>query len=246
MQNKSVTVVIPFFNANKYINETLESVFKNEYIQDVIICVDKNSHKPDIIKNNPKIKIIYNDTALNGPGIVRAIGFNKANTKYVAFLDSDDLWGVNKIKNHVDFMHENNFGFSFHNYWNMKNAVKTKMIKQTGPYTFDRFIKKKFIIGCLTVIIDKEKINKISGNSLPKRNDYFMWFELIKHMEENNILWGGVNIDDAFHRLHKDSLTHSKINSALHHYKFLVHCKIPILRRIQYFAYYIFNSLGNR
>ena len=246
MQNYSVTVVIPFFNGNKYINETLDSIFKNQYIQKVIICVDKDSDRPKLNLANEKITILQNDTVSRGPGIVRALGFNAADTKYVAFIDSDDLWGEGKIKKHVDFMLSKNLGFSFHNYWNIKNGKKTKEIKQKGPYTLDGFLKKKFTIGCLTVMIDKEMIRKIPGNSLTKRNDYFMWFELINFMDKNRILWGGFDMNEAFHRLHKDSLTHSRIDSAIHYYKFLKHCQLSITKRIKYFFFYALNSFRNR
>lgn len=239
------SVVIPFFNGNNYINETISSILQNKPVAEIIIVVDKNSEEPLIESSSNIIRILYNTSNFKGAGIARSIGFNSAKYEYVAFLDSDDLWSPLRLEKHIKYMKKKDYVFSFHDYWNFNENGK-KLITQTGPYNLDGFLKKSFVIGCLTVLIHKSRVPFIKGNTLKKRNDYLMWFELINFLNKNNFKWGGANFTDAHHRLHKDSLTHSKLSSAIYYYKYLGFCNLSFTTKIKCYLYYILNTLGNR
>lgn len=240
------SVVIPFYNSNKYINETINSLLKNKPVGEIIVVVDKGSEKPLIESDSIKIKIVNNYSINRGPGIARSLGYEIAKYEYVAFLDSDDLWSPTKLEKHINCMKEMDYVFSFHNYWNFDKSGKKKLIRQTGPYNLKGFLKKSFVVGCLTVLINKNSVPILKGNTLKKRNDYLMWFELISYLDSKNLKWGGFDIDSSYHRLHKDSLTNSKISSAIYYYKFLGFCNLRFLTKLKYYCYYLINTIGNR
>ena len=94
---KSVSVVMPFFNGNDYLFEALESISNNN-VSEVIIVVDQGSEDPILENVSIDVRLIYNDDSNGrGAGVCRALGFEASITKYVAFLDCDDIWDENKI-----------------------------------------------------------------------------------------------------------------------------------------------------
>jgi len=112
-----VSVVIPVYNVEQYIQEALDSVLAQSYQNLEILIIDDGS--PDksisIIKQNyrdPRIRIIRQDN--RGLAGARNTGIRNAKGCYVAFLDSDDFWQANKIELHLEVMRKNpNCGVSF-------------------------------------------------------------------------------------------------------------------------------------
>jgi glycosyltransferase involved in cell wall biosynthesis len=94
-----ISIIIPVYNAQKYLAECLDSAL-NQTLDDIeIICIDDGStdSSPEILDSyaaqNPKIIVIHQANA--GPGYSRNVGINCANGKYIAFLDSDDVMRKN-------------------------------------------------------------------------------------------------------------------------------------------------------
>jgi len=112
-----VSVVIPVYNVEQYIQEALDSALKQTYRNIEIIVVDDGS--PDnsvaIIQkryNDPRLRIVRQRN--RGLAGARNTGIRHASGQYVAFLDSDDFWQPNKIELHIDAMLKNpNYGVSF-------------------------------------------------------------------------------------------------------------------------------------
>jgi len=90
----TVSVVIPLYNKEKYIERALSSVFAQTYPPLEVIVVDDGStddgHEKVLNFNNPKIILIKQEN--KGPGAARNAGLATARGKYVAFLDADDEW----------------------------------------------------------------------------------------------------------------------------------------------------------
>lgn len=106
----TVTVIIPTYNASKYITETVESILNQDFQDFEIIIVDDCSidSTVNIVKaiNSEKIRIITLDENHGGPSRPRNIGIKNAKGKYIAFCDSDDLFVEGRIGNSVKFLNE--------------------------------------------------------------------------------------------------------------------------------------------
>lgn len=117
IEHALVSVVIPVYNVERYIQQALDSVLAQTYQNIEIIVVDDQS--PDnsiaIIKehyNDPRMRIISQQN--RGLAGARNTGIRNANGRYVAFLDSDDFWQANKLERHLEAMQSNtNVGVSF-------------------------------------------------------------------------------------------------------------------------------------
>ena len=188
-QSILISCVIPFYNSNKYLPETLQSLDDQGSLIEVLIIVDHGSVYPIINQEYANLKIsIYSNTAKhNGAGYIRSQGFNRAEGRWVIFLDPDDMLIKSTIKDRIEFMMQNNLAFCFGEYYNFSAPDRYKKIIPKGPFTLSGFLAKKFTVGCLTVMLDKEKISYLPGNSLVKRNDYALWIHVIKVCQDQII-----------------------------------------------------------
>lgn len=246
----SVSVVVPFFNGNRYLQDALESIDKNKtFVKEVLIVVDHGSHKP-IFKNEFSfpVYVISNKSKYSGAGMARAEGFNIATGHYVSFLDCDDVWHSGKLKKQISMMQKQNLAFSFHGFKHFSSeSNKTYLpIIPKGKFNMSNFLSKQFTIPCLTVMVDKTKVTSIIGNKLKKRNDYKMWHDLIIFLDKNNFNWKGLDFLGASHRLHNQSLTSSRFSSALHYFIFLNTCNLKISCKVYYFICYAYRAIGTR
>ena len=102
-----VTIIIPYKNNLDYLFIALKSIFKQSYKNFKILIVYDDEDKTDLFKikkffkntlfkRKISYKIIVNKYSL-GAGYARNVGIKKSNTKYLAFLDSDDIWDKNKL-----------------------------------------------------------------------------------------------------------------------------------------------------
>ena len=123
----SVTIVIPYKNNLKYLFTTLKSVFKQTYKKFKVIIIYDDENKSDYykIKNFLKtsdgkktlpVKIVVNKNNL-GAGYSRNVGIKISNTKYIAFLDSDDVWSKNKLKIQVSCLKKSKKKIIYSNYY---------------------------------------------------------------------------------------------------------------------------------
>ena len=116
-----ISVIIPCYNAEKYISETIESVIKQTYSNWELLVVDDCStdDSENIIKSYAKkdsrIKYYRTESNTGTPAEPRNIGINKAKGEYVALLDADDLFLPNKLEKQIEFINEGNKELVFSN-----------------------------------------------------------------------------------------------------------------------------------
>jgi len=223
----SVTVVIPYKNNLKYLFIALKSVFNQNYQKFKIIIVYDDKNKSDLYKikdflkktdkkKTLSIKIIVNKNNL-GAGYSRNVGIKNSNTKYIAFLDSDDRWAKNKLKLQIEFMEKKNILFSHTSY---------KIMNNNNKIISSRFAKKKIIfqdliqscdIGLSTVILNSNLLNKykLFFPRIKTKEDYILWLKIIKKIKTIK----GLDINLTYYRKTKGSLSSNKLLSLINGYK---------------------------
>ena len=123
MENKKkkktqIDIILPNFNSQEFIAETIKSIIKQSYSNWKLIIIDDNSNKKtkEILKKfikNKKIKI-YWFKKNQGAGFCRNYALKKTKSPYIAFIDSDDIWKKNKLKSQINFMLKKNIYFLSH------------------------------------------------------------------------------------------------------------------------------------
>ena len=217
LDNKSsylplVTVVIPVYNSEQYLRETLESVANQTYSNiEVIVVNDASTDRSmDIIhefsNRISNLKII--DLKKNeGVSNARNIGIKNATGNFVAFLDSDDIWKKNKIEVQVDFMLKNHIDFSYSSY-EIESKGQRRTIKVPSQLNYESLLDGN-PIACFTVMCSYELIKKYSFQN-KKHEDYILWLSIAK---ETNLY--GISDVLGVYRKHEGSISSNKLKSAM-------------------------------
>lgn len=179
-----VSIIMPSYNTARYIKESIESVIKQTYKNwELIIVDDYSTDNTDSVVESMKdsrIKYIKNEKNL-GAAASRNRALREAKGRWIAFLDSDDLWHREKLEKQIAFMEKNHIAFSYTNYEIIDENGKEQGIKVTGP---KRITKRGMFhycwIGCLTVMYDYKTIGEIQIEDIKKNNDYAMWLKVCK------------------------------------------------------------------
>ena len=206
-----VSVIIPYYKKRKFILETLDSAINQSYKSLEIIIIYDDVNKTDIeflrkiAKKDNRIKIIENREKM-GAGISRNIGISKSKGKYIAFLDADDIWQLDKLKKQINFMEEYKF-FISHTSYSIINENKNIIGKRIAKNFFELSeLLKSCDIGTSTVVIHKNLINhNIKFASLSTKEDFVLWLRILK----NNVSIYGLNEDLALWTKSQNSLSSS-------------------------------------
>lgn len=179
-----VSIITPSFNTEIFIEETIRSVLNQTHENwEMIIVDDFSSDKSvDIINSykDNRIKLFVNDTN-KGAAYSRNYAINQAKGKWIAFLDSDDLWHPLKLEEQVKFMKKNNYHFTYTNYFEIDEKSVPNGKQVTGPTILTKQSQYNFCYqGCLTVMYNREVIGLIQIKDLSKNNDYALWLKIIK------------------------------------------------------------------
>ena len=182
-----VSVIIPYYRKRNFVKETLTSVVNQDYdnLEVLIIYDDINLNDFEflqkITKSDSRIKIIKNDAKL-GAGFSRNIGIDKSNGKYIAFLDADDIWSLDKLKSQISFMKQNNYKISHTSYYIIDDKKKIIGQRRARDLLSINDIIKSCDIGLSTVVLEKNIIvrNKIKFPNLKTKEDFVFWLMLLK------------------------------------------------------------------
>jgi teichuronic acid biosynthesis glycosyltransferase TuaG len=123
-----VSVIMPTYNCAPYIVETIRSVQSQTYENWEIIIVDDCStdNTESIVESINDKRIRYFKNSKNsGAAVSRNFALREAKGRWIAFLDSDDLWAPTKLEHQLRFMVENNYAFSYHNYSEIDEQSKS-------------------------------------------------------------------------------------------------------------------------
>lgn len=184
--NDLVSVITPAFNSGRFIAETIMSVQSQTYKNwEMIIVDDCSTDKTRELvlsfqEKDPRIKYYRNENN-KGTAYSRNLALRKAKGKWIAFLDSDDIWHPEKTERQLEFMIKNNYHFSYTNYCEIDEDSNEKGILMTGPRCID---KKKMIAycwpGCLTIMYDAEYIGLMQTVDIKINEEYALWIKIAK------------------------------------------------------------------
>ena len=180
-----VSIIMPSYNTAEFIEQTIKSVLAQTYKNWELIIVDDCStdntdEAVEQFLTDKRIKYLKNEHNL-GAAVSRNRALREVKGKWIAFLDSDDLWMPEKLEKQIGFMKKNGYYFSYTNYVEIdeKNIPNGRLV--TGP----KHITKNGMFnycwpGCLTVMYDATKVGLIQIEDIKKNNDYAIWLKVCK------------------------------------------------------------------
>ena len=211
----SVDIIIPNYNSELYISETIDSIINQDFNNWKLTIIDANSNieTKEILKNyikHPKINIIWLKKQKRA-GFCRNLAMRNAKADYIAFIDSDDIWKKEKLSKQLSFMIENKYNFTYTNYLPFKSEIKKSYLKEIKPkknFTFEKFIKDTSI-ATSTMIIKKSIIGNIKFSNTNICEDYFFKCQILKKITNAYCL--SVNLME--YRIRKNSLQSNKLKN---------------------------------
>ncbi|WDB75971.1 glycosyltransferase [Escherichia albertii] len=189
--NNLISIIMPSFNSEKTIAESIESVLLQTYENWELLITDDCSSDDTIliinafISKDHRIKLFQN-TKNSGAAISRNVSLSNARGEFIAFLDSDDIWLPNKLEIQLSYMlNRKNVDFSFTAYEIVDecgNSTSRIIDRQGENLAFNYFdmLRKKATLGCSTVLFRREAFEDYLMPNIRTGQDYALWLKLLK------------------------------------------------------------------
>lgn len=189
MNETLVSIIIPVYNAEKYIAETMDCVRRQTYTDWELLLVENGS-------GDNGVAVIENYIKETGDGRIRLIrlpsnegaararnrGLAEAKGRYITYLDADDLWVPGKLERELEFMEEKGVAFAFTGYEFADENGKGlgKIVRVPGTLTYKEALKNTTIFTS-TVMFDTAKINKdMLEMPIIKSEDTALWWKVLR------------------------------------------------------------------
>jgi glycosyltransferase involved in cell wall biosynthesis len=221
MENLSVSIITPTFNSEKYIAQTIQSIQNQTYLNWELIIVDDCSCDKtvsiiaDFARKDSRIKFFQLEKN-SGTGVTRNYGLTKANGRFIAFLDSDDLWKPTKLEKQIDFLIKNKlpFTFTFYECIDERGNSLGKIVTAPRNLSYRRLFFCNYV-GNLTAIYDVKYFGKIPISSIRKRQDWMLWLAILKKIKTAEALPESL----AYYRIRENSISASKLTLLKHNFR---------------------------
>lgn len=219
----TVSIIMPAFNAERTISESIESV-RHQTMGDweLIVCDDGSSDQTISIvekyaEADSRIHLLTNQYKKGAAG-ARNSAIDSSKGRYIAFLDSDDLWHEQKLEKQLAFMKENELVFSYTDYrMFIEHRSSGKDLLTADRYDFNDIVKY-CNIGCLTVMLDKAYWKELIRFPFCKKEDYALWVILLKNRKIQATRCPGIL---SYYRKQANSISSSKHRELIRQYNVL-------------------------
>lgn len=239
-----VSIIMPLYNSSKYIEESITSVINQSFVFWCLYIVDDCSTDnslslvQSLAEKDSRIKIIKNSKNV-GVAEARNIGIKMAMGKYIAFLDSDDQWSVNKLQSQVKVL-ESGYDVVCSNYSTFSESIGFTSSIRTFPREFtytDMLTGNK--IGNLTGVYNQERIGKVFQRQVG-HEDYIMWLDVMSRTSKCFCVQDNL----AYYRVSEKSLSGNKFKASLWQWNvYRKHLGLGVFKSAYYWHCYVFNAL---
>lgn len=218
-----VSIVMPSFNSSAYIGSAIESVIAQSFQDWELLIVDDASADgtADWVRErySHDERILVHALATNrGAAVARNVAIKAAKGRFIAFLDSDDLWLPNKLAVQVPVLETTDACLVYSNYDVFKETNRDVIRTVKVP---KRLVYRDLLwgnpIGCLTAMYDTKKTGKVLMPDIRMRQDWSLWLRLLRDHRRGI----GIQQSLAMLRLHDKSLSANKLRATYFNYKLL-------------------------
>lgn len=214
-----VSIITPSYNCGRFIVETVYSVLAQTYKNWELLIYDDHSNDDTLSVLMPLLKDnrihVYQSMVHKGAAASRNEALKMAKGRWIAFLDSDDVWESTKLERQIRFMEENGYHFSCHNYIEIDEDSKEMGVMVSCKKHFGKWdLYACCWPGCLTVMYDADFVGLVQIRKIKVNNDTAMWLKVVEKTD-------CYLLDEtlARYRRRKNSITHpGKIKRIIGHY----------------------------
>lgn len=212
-----VSVIMPVYNAQRWLAASVASVQQQTYQNWELLIVDDCSTDgsgalaSSLAANDDRIRV-FRLTASAGAAAARNKAIEEAVGRYIAFLDSDDLWHPQKLEHQLAFMHSHGYAFTYTAYEKIdEQGQPFQQVRVPATVAYSALLKTN-VIGCLTAMYDTAALGKVYMPSNTQREDFATWLHLLKKISYAH----GIPVALAQYRVYAGQTSAKKITMAKH------------------------------
>ena len=249
MESPLVSVIMPCYNMEKYISDTIASVRKQTFPHWELVIVDDASTDctVDSVKSyqnqDDRIRFFVKPTH-SGIADTRNQCLKMAQGRYLAFLDSDDVWYPEKLEQQLQFMTERNIGFSYSSYDCIDDSGNPlhKTVKAKCDLDYEAYLRNT-IIGCSTVMLDKTIVGEVVVPNFRTSEDTATWLNILK----KGFLAYAIEQPLTSYRIRQHSASSNKLKASTDLWRvYRQNEKLPLFKVLVCFSSYAFNAIKKR
>lgn len=239
-----ISIIMPSYNAASTIVCCIKSVQQQDYLHWELLVTDDGStdNTVELVRklcsDDPRISVEVNPVN-SGASFSRNQSINRSKGKYIAFLDSDDIWVANKLESQIRVL-EAGYDVVCSHYHTFIDDISKIKATRTFPEQFsyrDMLCGNK--VGNLTGIYNQEKLGKVYQQKIG-HEDYVMWLELVKRADKVFCVQEPL----AYYRLASNSISGNKFKTSLWQWKiYREQLGLGVFKSVYYWLCYAFNAI---
>lgn len=210
-----VSIITPAYKAAAFVGETIQSVLAQRHLDWEMIVVDDCSpdSTAEVVEQyaaaDRRVRLVRSPTN-GGVGAARNAALDAATGRYIAFLDSDDLWLPEKLESQLEFMRDLNAGFSFTAFRRISQDGRRvgRLIIVPPRLDYAALLGNTAIVTS-TVLIDRAVVGDFRMTKT-YYDDFVLWLQLLKR----GTVAHGLKRDLTRYRVVSQSISRDKANSA--------------------------------
>ena len=242
-----VSIITPTYNSEDYVDATIQSVCDQTFTDWELVVVDDCSTDSTVErvrvwqKADSRIKLLCNPENL-GPGPTRNRAMQASEGRYIAFLDSDDIWLPNKLTVQLAAMRSAGAVFSFTSYEmiDRTGAALGRVVRAPRTLCYAELLRNT-VIGCLTVMVDRSEVGTLEMPNIPSRQPLVLWLRILKQHGP------GLGVADvlARYRVRPGSISSDKMRAARQVWRvYREYEGLSLFRSARYFFSYALKAGG--
>ncbi len=160
MNEQLISVIIPVYNGERFLKESIDSVFNQKYKNIEVIVVDDGStdKSAQIAKSYADVRYLYQTN--QGPSVARNTGIEESTGNFISFIDCDDIWYPEKLKVQIEYLNKHsNIGFVFAH----RRMKIEKNIDNPPWYKEKLFTNDHPVLGASAILVRRKIYTKIGG-----------------------------------------------------------------------------------
>lgn len=243
-----VSIIMPCYNAERYVAQSIESVLAQTYDNWELLITDDGSTDKSVeiiskyCTRDERINVLVPD---EHQGIARArnMSISRARGRFIAFLDSDDVWYPEKLEKQVVFMLENDIAFTYSSYEIIDTQGNSKkLVKDAGVMSYKKYLRNT-IICCGTVVVDRDKTGHFATPIIATSEDMSLWLIIMKRGFDAHPVPGPLHK----YRITPGSASSNKIKASADVWRVYRRLeKLSLLKSSINFICYVFNAVKKR
>ncbi|WP_275075577.1 glycosyltransferase family 2 protein [Providencia rettgeri] len=243
MMNEIFSIIMPVFNSEKTVSDSINSVLNQTYSNFKLYIINDSStdNSKDIILSFNDERIIYLETPENsGVASARNLGIKHCTGNYISFLDSDDLWLPRKLECQLAKLLDG-YDVVCSNYITFSNDSELSLRQSPTIIKYTSMLKSNFI-GNLTGTYNTYSLGKFFQKKVG-HEDYVMWLEILKKSNKAFCIQDSL----AKYRVSNTSLSSNKLKTIKWQWSiYRNELKLSNTKSLYYFSHYILNALKKR